>query len=110
MAQPEQDRQIWDPLPVADTRPAMKGGVPFWLIFPIFFIPAILLVLTSNLFWFALIPALWSASRCAYGTNPNRPFEWLLWLASGAAFSDWREWGGATADPHDKPDPWSGLL
>ena len=65
MADHEQQRQIWDPLPVADTRPAMKAGVPYWLIFPVFFGPCIVLVITGNLFWFVMIPVLWS--RCSVG-------------------------------------------
>jgi type IV secretory pathway VirB3-like protein len=109
MAQQEPERPVWDPLPVADTRMAMKGGVPFFAIFPIFFAPCVLIVFTWNLLWFLLIPAIWLVFRWAYAGNPNRPFEWLLWVLSGAAFADWREWGGASFDPYAAPDPWSGL-
>ena len=108
MAQPV-DRMIWDELPVADTRPAMKGGVPFFALFPIFFVPAVLTILTWNIFWMALIPALWSIIKWAYVGNPNRPLEWMLWLVSGAALSDWKEWGGVTEDAHGRPDLWNGL-
>jgi type IV secretory pathway VirB3-like protein len=88
----------------------MKAGVPYWLIFPVFFGPCIVLVITGNLFWFVMIPVLWYGARWAYGTNPNRPFEWILWVTSGSFFSDWHMWGGATRDPHSKPDKWSGSL
>lgn len=110
MTAPNVERMQWDAVPLADTRPAMKAGVPFWALLPIFFVPCVAVVLTWNVFWMTLIPALWSITKWAYANNPNRPFEWMLWVASGAAVADWREWGGVSDDAHGEPETWSGLL
>lgn len=109
MPRPTLERMVWDEVPVADTRPAMKAGIPFYALFVIFFGPGILVVLTFNVFWMTLIPVLWTVVKWAYLGNPNRPFEWLLWIVSGAAFADWREWGGVSDDPHGRRDPWGSL-
>ena len=100
MAAPVVERMEWDKLPVGDTRPAMKGGVPFWLVFPIFFVPCILVLVTFRIWWLATIPFWWFGIAACYAGNPNRPFEWLMYLISGAAFASWRPWGGISVDPH----------
>jgi type IV secretory pathway VirB3-like protein len=100
---PAPERLQWDVLPVAGTRPAMKGGVPFVWVLPIFFVPCILVLITFR-WWFLLaIPALWFIVGACYVQNANRPFEWMMWLMSGAFISDWHEWGGISRDPHGTP-------
>jgi type IV secretory pathway VirB3-like protein len=99
----------WDTLAVAETRPAMKGGMPFWGIFPVFFVPAILTVITFKIYLLLLIPVLWMAVKLLYLGNHNRPFEWFIWVSSGAVFADWKVWGGISDDPHTATTEWDGL-
>ena len=100
MPQHEQTRMQWDKLAVAQTRPAMSGGVPFWAVFPVFFLPGILTVITFKVYiYLPMIPVLWVLVKLAYLGNHNRPFEWLIWLTSGAFLADWDDWGGMSDNP-----------
>lgn len=103
------ERPQWDNLAVAQTRPAMKGGVPFWAIFPIAFGPALLVMFTFNFLCMLIAPVLWVLIRAAYAGNVNRPYEWFMAVSSGAIFADWREWGGITDDPHSSTTDQDGM-
>lgn len=111
MAQPDQARRQWDKLAVAQTRPAMKGGVPFWAVIPIFFVPGILTVVTMEYFVFMpMIPVAWFVVKLLYIGNHNRPLEWFLWFYSGAFFANWdNDFDGISDDPLGADTPWDGL-
>jgi Transglycosylase SLT domain len=79
------------------------ADIPFYALFLIFFRPGILVVLTFKGFLTALMPGLWPLVKWVYVGNPNRPFEWLLWIVSGVALADWWDWGEISNDPHGKP-------
>jgi hypothetical protein len=87
----------------------MKGGVPFWAFIAIFFGPALIVILTMNLFLMLAAPVLWVLIRATYAGNPNRPWEWFLSVSSGTLFADWREWGGISDDPHSSPARQDGM-
>lgn len=94
------ERPVWDMQSSASTRLAMRAGIPLFAMFPIFFIPATLVVLTTNPWWLAFIPPSWIATRKLYGKNQNKPKEIFLWFWSGVALSSWKYWGGSSEDPH----------
>lgn len=93
----------WDTLPVANTRPAMRGAVPTASLIPMFFGPCILVLLTFKVWLLLLVPAIWFGLAAMYAKNFNRPREWSMYFLSGTAFMSWRPWGGASFDPHGSP-------
>lgn len=91
----------WDGLSVGATRPAVQSGfnVPFVFLIPILFIPAVIVIVTQNPFYIALIPVLTLLGRMIVAKDHNRPrVLWLSWI-SGSMLAERRRWGGDTRDP-----------
>lgn len=68
-------------------------------LFPIFFAPALITVLTMNVFYMCLMPLFWLIFWRIFAKNQHRPIEYWFWIKSGAAFKSWNEWGGVSEDP-----------
>lgn len=99
------DAVPWEPLSVGATKPAVYKalGIPFWLILPVVFVPFVIVAVTWNPFWLALIPAFAQIVRRFVAKDHNRPRVLALALISGSLFADRSVWGGDSTDPLGPP-------
>nr|WP_015062351.1 VirB3 family type IV secretion system protein [Acetobacter pasteurianus]AFK89001.1 hypothetical protein [Acetobacter pasteurianus] len=108
------ERLPTDQIALADTRPVLIAGMPFWFFFATLFGPAVVVALTMflgepNAWFFVMSIPMAIIGRRLVARDVNRPRILYLWIITGSAFAP-RQKGKGEVLPvlPKKPNPWAG--